>query len=425
MGIQVPGGHVWHCSISLPPEDSTPARRLSDAQWAEIVRTAVHRLGFEDGKAAPCRWLAVHHGTSAGGNEHVHLAVNLVREDGTLASTWNDRRKLSRLCAEFEQRYGLRVVQGRGGAGAPGLSRAELERAARRPGREPDRVLLARIVRGATTAADHEADFVDRLRDLGALVRPRYGSGGKDQVVGYSVALPTGGPAETVWFGGGRLGRDLTLPTLRQRWPDGSIENGQALAAWRQATQPRAVSAVSATYYTPIWATTAAKVLAEVGDQLRSVPADDHAAWAGVAREMSGILSIWSVRVEGRRPGNLAFVADALAQAARTRYDEPPPRIPRQARDLRKVAKAVATATSHSNGDWAQIMLIRQMLQLVQAIEDANHARTRALQAIASANTSRERLHALTRQTDLGISSASTMGRPARMMGRDAGFGIG
>jgi hypothetical protein len=441
MGVQVPGGHVWHCSISLPPEDSTPTRRLSDGQWAEVVRAVVHRLGFDDGKAAPCRWLAVHHGTSAGGNEHVHLAVNLVREDGTLASTWNDRRKLSRLCGEFEQRYGLCVVQGRGGAGAPGLSRAELERAGRRPGREPDRVLLARMVRGAATAADHEADFIYRLRDLGVLVRPRYANGGKGKsvgkgmgkVVGYSVALPTGGPGETVWFGGGRLSRELTLPTLRQRWAGGNGKSGQALAAWRQAARPGAVSAVSTdpavptAYNEDVWAT-AATILAEVRDQLWSVPADDHAAWAGVAREMSGILSIWSVRIEGRRPGDLAAVADALAKAARTRYDEPPPRLPPEARDLRKAAKAVATISGHVYGDWAQIALIRQVLRLIQAIEDTSRARTQALQAIASANASCERLYAITGQTvpGTGSSSVSTMGRhPARTMGPNAGFGIG
>ncbi|WP_374201527.1 relaxase/mobilization nuclease domain-containing protein [Actinocorallia sp. API 0066] len=252
MGIEVPDGHVWHCSMSLPPEDSTPRRKLTDGQWAESVREAVRRLGFDDGKQSPYRWLAVHHGKSVNGNEHVHLAVNLVREDGSVASIWNDRRKLSRLCAEFEQLHGLRVVEGRGGAGAPGLSRAELERAERHPWREPDRVLLARIVRAAATAAEGEGEFVAFLHSRGVLVRPRYGPGGRDEVVGYSVALASRAAGEPVWFGGGKLDRGLTLPRLREHWRERPVERGQALAYWGQSVEPRgsvpAVPGVPATY---------------------------------------------------------------------------------------------------------------------------------------------------------------------------------
>ena len=48
------------------------------------------------------------------------------------------------------------------------------------------------------------------------LARPRYGHGDRTEVVGFSVALR---PAEegqpVIWFGGGRLGRELTIPALR------------------------------------------------------------------------------------------------------------------------------------------------------------------------------------------------------------------
>ncbi|WP_176955474.1 hypothetical protein [Sinosporangium album] len=53
--------------------------------------------------------------------------------------------------------------------------------------------------------------------------------------------------------------------------------------------------------------------MAEIRVHLLAVPPDDHAAWAGVAREASEVLSIWSVAVEGAQPGPLATVADALA----------------------------------------------------------------------------------------------------------------
>jgi hypothetical protein len=95
-GTQVRGGHVWHCSISNPRTDRT----LTDAEWAELAREVVDRLGFSEASGrAPCRWVAVHHGQSTEGNDHIHLVVNLVREDGTKASIWNDWRTLSTAAA--------------------------------------------------------------------------------------------------------------------------------------------------------------------------------------------------------------------------------------------------------------------------------------------------------------------------------------
>ncbi|MGW0594359.1 hypothetical protein [Streptosporangium sp. NPDC002607] len=108
-------GWVWHCAISLPAEET-----LSDEQWAIVARAAVARLGFDDSTGkAPCRWIAVHHGP---------LAVNLVREDCSLAAPGRDRMAMSALCGQMERRFGLHVVEGRPGRGLPGYSRAEAER---------------------------------------------------------------------------------------------------------------------------------------------------------------------------------------------------------------------------------------------------------------------------------------------------------
>ncbi|GAB3656829.1 hypothetical protein GCM10027589_16550 [Actinocorallia lasiicapitis] len=139
LGTEVPNGYMWHCAISLPPGDSTPDRRLSDAQWAEVVRTAVDRLGFDTDGQSPCRWIAVHHGQSAGGNEHVHLVANLVREDGTTASYFRDWITLRSMCRDMEQRFGLQVVEGRAvegrrSVGQPNVSRAQLGSARRSRG---------------------------------------------------------------------------------------------------------------------------------------------------------------------------------------------------------------------------------------------------------------------------------------------------
>jgi hypothetical protein len=51
--------------------------------------------GPDTGKA-DCRWVAVRHGLSTNGNDHIHIAVSLVREDRTKASVHNDRPGHSR-----------------------------------------------------------------------------------------------------------------------------------------------------------------------------------------------------------------------------------------------------------------------------------------------------------------------------------------
>ena len=230
-GTEVAGGTCWHLALSTKGEVD---RDLSDEEWAEIARETVRQLGFDAGGAqSPCRWVAVRHGRSEAGNDHMHLVVNLVREDGKVASTRNDFKRLSALCTDMERRYGLSAVEGRANKTAiPGLTRAETEKA-RRTGRdETERAELARVVRAAATVAGSEAEFVRFLRDAGLAARPRYDRVGGHRVVGYAVAEEPSDGGVAVFFGGGKLARDLSLPALRDRWRDGEAESQDAAAEW-------------------------------------------------------------------------------------------------------------------------------------------------------------------------------------------------
>lgn len=413
MGIEMPGGHVWHCSISIRATD----RELTDAEWAHVARTAVERLGFTEASGkAPCRWVAVHHGRSINGNEHIHIAVNLVREDGSFASIWNDHYTMSKAAADLEKQFGLSRVEGRAGAGMPGLSRAEIERAARTPGApEPDRRRLARVVRGCATAATGEADFVRRLRGSGVRVRARYAKGGKSEVVGYSVALATRAPEAPVWFGGGRLAPDLTLPRLREHWPDWDteVERQAALNAWdRQATSNTASSSKRRTTYGPqVWQQ-AAQAVAHAREQLAAVPVGEVATWAGAAREAAGILSAWSAQLEDR-PGPLAAAADALARSAQTTHDQPRARREGSVADLRGVAMVAFAASKEARGVAGQVALLRQMIRMIEALHQAHQARGQAQQAMALAEASRGQLTQLqsTLTARLGAGPAVNSGR--------------
>jgi len=359
-GTEVPGGHVWHCSLSLPAGEE-----LTDEQWAAVAHGAVEAMGFtETGGKAGCRWIAVNHGTSSAGNAHIHLAVNLVRGDGTKASIWNDRRTMSKYAAKVERELGLFVVEGRAGAGQRGLSRAELERAAS-TATEPERVRLARIVRGHAVASADEAEFARRLLDDDQLLaRPRFAAGGQTAVTGYSVALLPEGSDRPLWFGGGRLGADLSLPKVRTRW---SGDPAEAVGAWAgRGTPGREVRVLAA----EAWPAATAEIQATTA-RLVAFGAMDAGTWAGAMREAAGVFAVLSTRLEPEG-GPLGEVADALAALSWPRHESPRARRAKAVAGLRGVAMVCRQASR--NGDDATVALIIAMFLCVKAIQRARLA---------------------------------------------------
>ena len=73
-GNEEPRGVCWHLALSTK---GGVDRDLSDEEWAAVAREALCQLGFDTGD---CRWVAVRHGRSGAGNDHMHLVVNLVGE---------------------------------------------------------------------------------------------------------------------------------------------------------------------------------------------------------------------------------------------------------------------------------------------------------------------------------------------------------
>jgi len=341
-GTEVAGGHVWHASLALPAAD----RRLSDERWAAVTAEFVAAMGFTDaGGRAPCRWAAVRHGVSAGGNDHVHVVVCLVREDGTKADTWRDYARASTAAAELEARHGLTVIESRAlGRGSAGVTGAEHNKAARLGQPEPARAGVARTVRAAAVAARDEGEFVGAVREAGLLIRPRYATGGAAVVVGYSVAARPGAGEPVVWFGGGRLDRDLTLPRLREAWPDSAERDavpvwaGRAGRAQPEPAPPAVAGAGSASVGVgdrgtvefpdpgprprpvpdPEWAAVMAE-LRELQRAGRARQVGDSAGWVRSARDTAGLFAAMSARVEGTRPGPLARTADQLARVGQHR----------------------------------------------------------------------------------------------------------
>jgi len=210
-------GTVWHCVLSAAPAD----RLLTDAGWNAIAAEFMHQMGL-----APhddpygIRWAVVRHGLSKGGIDHIHIAATLARQDGTLPDIHNDFIRARKACMAIEQQHGLTATAPADRTAAIRPTRAETEQAARLRKAEPPRITLRRLVQEAAATARSEPDFFTSLRDAGALIRERRSTTDPGQITGYAVALPShrarhGGP---VWFSGGKLAPDLTLPRLRRRW---------------------------------------------------------------------------------------------------------------------------------------------------------------------------------------------------------------
>lgn len=161
------------------------------------------------------RWLAVRHAT-----DHIHLVATLIRQDGRTAWGWNERRLVQAACRDLEERYRLYRVGPVDHTSHRRPEPAELNKTARLGQCEIPRDRLRREVRAAAAAATSEADFFDKLRRAGLLVRLRESSLHPGEITGYAVGLPGHHTAAgtTVWYGGGRLAPDLTLPKARHRW---------------------------------------------------------------------------------------------------------------------------------------------------------------------------------------------------------------
>jgi hypothetical protein len=206
------------------------------------------------------------------------------------------------------------------------------------------------MVSTAAATAASEDEFFARLDAAGMSIRRRYSTRNPGEVTGYAVALPadttrTGGP---VWYSGGKLAPDLTLPKLRHRWAaSGDTSRDQFTAAERDAIWKHAAQAAS-------------RATAEIRQLAGTDPGGAaDAAWAA-ADTLHAAASMLGSR-EMRR------AADSYARAARVPYG----RMPRHTRTgtrLRMAARLLGAATPAL--DDPALALILRLIALIEAVAD-------------------------------------------------------
>jgi hypothetical protein len=380
----LPKATVWHCSIRTAPED----RLLSDEVWRHIageVMAATELAPYGDLGAV--RWIAVRHA-----DNHIHLAATLVRQDGRIAKGWQDMIKARQRCYELEERYGLRRVApiDRTGHRRPGA--AELNKATRLRQAIPARDELRRLVREAAATAGGEAEFFALLADAGVQVKLRPSQTRPGEYTGFSVALASNrtGAGEPVWFGGGKLAADLTLPKLRQRW---GIPPGQSRSP-RRAVRISPAARVEALR-------TAAQAIRVAADEFTTLAASDPIAAHAVAQAASDTLTAAARTVEGRRGGPLTDAAELFDHATRERNGWVA-KANRRSYDLRSTSRLVALM-GRISGDKDSHMVLVLLLDLARLAD-----------TLAALRQAQQRFH----QAETALKAATVLRTAATATGR-------
>ncbi|MFG1852178.1 relaxase/mobilization nuclease domain-containing protein [Actinomadura geliboluensis] len=381
-----PAEPVWQCSLRTAPTD----RPLTDEEWADVAEELMDQTGIAprgDGEA--CRWIAVRHA-----DDHIHVVATLAREDGRRPNITRDYLKARTACQVVEQRYGLCRTAPADRTAAPRPSRAELERAQRAGLQEPPRVVLRRQVAAAAAAFGSEETFFADLRERGLAVRLRFSVRTPGEVTGYAVAVPeyTNSAGEPVFFSGGKLAADLTLPKLCRRWTDSEARrpparSGRWPPGWSADHEGRAAAYRDA-----------AQAAGTAAWQMRTL--HDPGVRADLAAAAADVLHV-TADITGNR--ELAKAADTYDRAAREPYGRPPPVTP-YGSALRAVARMLAV-TNVCWGDRREqkrditvdlLFLIANIADLIESTAEHRLAQQRLAQADAARRAAR-RLYAVRR----------------------------
>lgn len=416
--------HVYHVALSLKAGES-----FTDEQWAAVAGDFVQGMGFTSGPddTVGSSWVAVRHGVSENGNDHIHLAVNLVRQDGHRVNLpSNDYRAANDVRRQIEERHDfVSPLHDRGqsvdqGLSLPAYTQKEAadarDRASGRGHVVPDRVLLQRHVRAAAEAADTEAAFINAVcaDDRIEMEAARWSPGGRDTVTGYRVRIDEGR-----WFTATQLAPDLTLQKLRQGWDrsETTSSRAQAGALWREETpldapglpQSASIELDQAVDHLELWNT-----------HLEQLDPTDRAAWKREVAHAAGVMSTLA-GVPDVHGDQLGAAADQLTRwglperATTTRTDRAgdvyqygPSRAELTARH---VALAARASSPDSRRGWAAVL--QQMQRTVRAVHQAHTARGELIAARA-ALASVQPLIDTTNRLEAGVDEARFAAREER-----------
>lgn len=259
---------VWHCSLAIRAGDGI----LTDQQWESLVLDYLQRLNILDEHGDGATWLAVRHGLSKNGNDHVHVVVQLATDDGWI-NPYNDRVHAQKACRKMERerpeltslemltdRDHIRYSYGEWREWAEWKARQDYQGSTPWERLDADtrtrlmagvmastmpRYAVGRLVRACALASRSEDEFIRRVRREGLSIDPRLRKGtgkgsftDRGQVVGYTVTWRS----RDGWrerLNATDLGPDMRLRELRKAWSDNPNDSNLAVSEWRAAMENR------------------------------------------------------------------------------------------------------------------------------------------------------------------------------------------
>lgn len=367
-GDRPPNKFVWHASMRLAPEDRR--RTISDSTWANIAEQILTEVGVATTTTTDpgLRWIAMRHA-----DDHVHIVATLVREDGRTNWMRNDYPRCVKATYNVARRYNLhRRVPPADRTAHRRPHPVEVSKARRTGRRQTPRDELRRRVRTAVAAAGSEEEFFARLREAGVLVRRRRSSTDPRSITGYAVALPGARTAggRPVYFGGGRLAPDMTLPKLRLRWGTPTplpvaptVGRAERVEAMRQA----------------------AKVATAAADDIRRDARTEPGRAQATAVAAADLLTSLAYAMEGDRRGPLHRAAEVFDRAARDLYGRVR-RSTSRGQEMCAMSRLVALMGRISGDDdaIAALALVMDLARLADTLEQLRQAQQRLHQAEAA-----------------------------------------
>ncbi|NYJ76497.1 relaxase/mobilization nuclease domain-containing protein [Allobranchiibius huperziae] len=392
--------HVYHAALSLAPGES-----FTDEQWSAVAADFVQGMGFTSGPedTRGATWAAVRHGLTEKGNDHIHVMVNLVRQDGRRVQLpFNDYRLANQVRQSIEQQHDfVTPLHDRGHGVDVGLSLPAYSQKEAAVARDyavagqsgiPDRVSLQRIVRAAAATASSEVEFIANVVQHADLDPARWSTGDRAVVTGYRVRLDDQGR----WFTATQLAPDLTLQKLRAGWSDGPGEREDAAAVWRGDT-PVPTPGASASAEAEL--TRAHEHLAAWNRDLAQLDPTDKAAWKRHTAHAGVVMSALSIP-DAPFTTQLGPAADQLTRwglPTKTGGPQPEPAAPMDAATpppaapvltvgpgelaARQIMLAVRATDGSSARGWYAVL--EQMNRATRAIRDAQTARSELVAARA------------------------------------------
>lgn len=379
--------HVWHAAISLPPGET-----LTDQGWARLAQEYMRGMGFDDPAKAPVRWTAVHHGVSREGNDHIHIVMSMIRQDGSKVRVHEDAKRSRPVLTGIEQRLGLQVLKPSPTGARPITYKAGERGKAEDKGHPIEREDLAKRVRATATVSKTEAEFVRRLRKQGLVLRARTDDAGK--VTGYAVGFPG-----SVMFGGGKLARDLSLPQLRTAWKEDAHGREQAAGEWLLGTTnaPRVKYGRETRKNVPL----PDDVKQELANAHLRLAAATPSDFPALSADLAGALALTSAH-----DPRLNALAKEVGRAAQT-----PDRFRRSSGGTFLNLGLFVLSITDPDPRTREMLMLRQVVAMLVTMVQTHRARAAALNQERSTGMSQP--DASDEMTEMGVTTGVTLGAAA------------